>query len=251
MESLKTYVRKFMALLGRLGRYISYVWFLIPVGYYYGVKGTFKYMQTSPEKTDFYLGIDMLMLLLHIVAILFLLHRRSMVQFSLAVVVGFFMFAVAVLGGMMLESAPTDFARKHPIPEGLAYHLPLPEHADMEAKVNPADSTTYLQIRNGLQGGIYEFSFFYPQLPEGVIHLQCYEAGTGLSLSAREIKKKTRHQVGKTDNFTCLIRNKEFTIYEGDWGDCYAARVEVWFEDKKGTKRKLTEKTYGVQGWMK
>lgn len=28
-----------------------------------------------------------------------------------------------------------------------------------------------------------------------------------------------------------LISRKRFTIYEGDWGDYYAARIEVWHKD--------------------
>ena len=57
--------------------------------------------------------------------------------------------------------------------------------------------------------------------------------------------------MGGTNHFSQLVKDKEFTIFEGDWGDCYAARIEVWFKDKQGHKRKLSEKVYGVQGWMR
>ena len=57
--------------------------------------------------------------------------------------------------------------------------------------------------------------------------------------------------MGGTNHFSQLVKDKEFTIFEGDWGDCYAARIEVWFKDKQGHKRKLSEKVYSVQGWMR
>jgi hypothetical protein len=72
-----------------------------------------------------------------------------------------------------------------------------------------------------------------------------------LPLSKSKIKKKSSQEVEGTDHFACLVDARQFTIYEGDWGDCYAARIEVWFRDKQGKKRKLAEKIYGVEGWMR
>ena len=152
---------------------------------------------------------------------------------------------------MAIQSAPTGYAAEHPTPEGLVCHTPMAEHADMEKAINPTDSTTFLQIRKGIQGGIYEYSFYYPPLPEGTIWLQCYEAGKNVPLSKREIKKKTSQKTKASGNFSCLTENKEFTIYEGDWSEYYAARIEVWFKDKKGNKRKLLEKFYTVEGWSR
>lgn len=49
-----------------------------------------------------------------------------------------------------------------------------------------------------------------------------------------------------------LKSRKRFTIYEGDWGDYYAARIEVWHKDAAtGEETKLCEKTYRVEGWMR
>ena len=190
--------------------------------------------------------LNLLAGLLHVIATLFLLHRRRAVQFSISAIMWFISLLPFYVLSICLQSAPTGYAAEHPIPKGLACHTPMAEHADMEKAVNPEDSTTYLQIRKGIQGGIYEYSFFYPQLPEGTIWLQCYEAGKNVPLSKREIKKKTSQKTEGTDRFTCLAENKEFTIYEGDWSEYYAARIEVWFKDKKGNKRKLLEKFYTV-----
>lgn len=248
---LKTYLKTTLGVLCKIGDYISYVWFLIPIAFYYGLRGTWLNMQTSPEVTDFYCGISLWAFLLYIIATLFLLHRDKIAQFCIAAAVGLFMFYSMGFIGLALQSAPTSFAKNHPIPEGLAYFKPKAEGEDLQEGVNYADSTTFLQLRRSFQGGIYEYSFYYPSLPEGTIWLQCYEVTENLPLSKSRITRKSCQEVKGTDHFACIVNAKEFTIYEGDWGDCYAARIEVWFMDKKGRKRKLLEKIYGVEGWMR
>ena len=43
-----------------------------------------------------------------------------------------------------------------------------------------------------------------------------------------------------------------FTIYEGDWGKPYAARIEVWFRPDSGQpERKLLERTCKIEGWQR
>ena len=44
----------------------------------------------------------------------------------------------------------------------------------------------------------------------------------------------------------------DFTIYEGDWGQPYGARFEVWFiPDNKNEEKKLAQKNYIIEGWMR
>lgn len=244
-------MRKLLSALENCCKGISYVWFLIPIPHYIGLKGAWLNMQTSPARTDSYLSIILWMFVLFIMALVGLFHRRSHIQFCLAAFVGFVMFLAMGFIGIALQSAPTSFAADHPIPAGLAYDVPLREGEDMAAAVHPSDSTTFLQVRNTSEGGIYEYSFFYPSLPEGTIWLQCYEVTENLPLSKRSIKKKSRQEVGGTNYFSQLVKDKKFTIFEGDWGDCFAVRVEVWHKDRKGRKRKLLEKIYGMEGWMR
>lgn len=251
LKCLKTYIRKILRVLCRIGYYISYVWFLIPFVFYYGIKGAWVNMQTSPKLTDFYLGFGLWSLVLFLVAFVFLVYRRRIIQICLAVVVGILLLLVTAFTGIALASAPTSFGEDHPIPEGLTYYMPKLESEDLEEGVCSSDSTTFLQLKRSFQGGIYEYSFFYPSLPEGTIWLECYEVTENLPLSKSEIKKKSTQEVKGTKHFDCLVKEKSFTIYEGDWGDCYAARIEVWFKDKEGKKRKLFEKIYGVEGWMR
>ena len=41
------------------------------------------------------------------------------------------------------------------------------------------------------------------------------------------------------------------TIHEGDWGQYYGARFEVWFDPESGgPERKLLESNWKIEGWM-
>lgn len=68
-------------------------------------------------------------------------------------------------------------------------------------------------------------------------------------LSATRMKQATLEKVtGKGAH----VVGRKFTIYEGDWDHYYAARVEIWFVPSKGgAERKLKEKVFRVQGWMR
>ncbi len=143
------------------------------------------------------------------------------------------------------------FGKQHPIPEGLAFDLPLKSAFDQEP-VDSLDDRTYLQLWEGLQGGIYEYDFYYPALPAGDICLRCFEATKEIPLSEDRLTEASKVSVDSTYFFSQLVDKKEFTIYEGEWGDYYAARIEVWFRDAQtGKERKLTEKVYRVEGWTR
>ena len=162
-------------------------------------------MQTSPEVTDSYFEVMLWMMALLVVALVGLFHRRRHIQFCLAAFVGFIMFLAMGFIGIALQSAPTSFAADHPIPAGLAYDIPLGEREDMAAAVSAQDTTTFLQVRNGHEGGIYEYSFFYPSLPEGIIWLQCYEVTQNRPLSKKKHQEEIKAGSGWHEPFftTC------------------------------------------------
>lgn len=144
------------------------------------------------------------------------------------------------------SSQPSSFGKEHPIPENLEYNIPL-----KYKELNNCD-TCKLIIWNGFQGGIYEYSFYYPELPDGKIYLRCYEFTENIALSASKIKTESTVEV-KNHNKTGLIADRQrFKISEGDWGDYYVARIEVWFKNANTREEtKLTEKIYRVEGWSR
>ena len=181
---------------------------------------------------------------------------------------------IAVLSGgalffTILEAmfAPdtSTFGKDHPIPADLEYNLPhrteyvcdsiseilspVPDSVNVADVHNP---DSYLQIWDGLQGGIYYYDFYYGPLPAGEIYLKCFEVTEDIPLSDYRLKKASKVKINGTSTFSKLVDKQRFTIYEGVWSDYYAARIEVWFKDAKtGDEKKLLEKVYRVEGWMR
>lgn len=144
-----------------------------------------------------------------------------------------------------------SFGKDHPIPEGMTYEIPMPENAPAPA-VDSLSDDSYLQLWNGIQGGIYLYSFSYPALPDGEVYLRCFEATENIELSASRLKGASTVEVKGHTGFGPVVERQQFSIYEGDWEDYYAARVEVWHHDAStGKETKLLEKTYRVEGWMR
>jgi len=118
--------------------------------------------------------------------------------------------------------------------------------------VNPHDVNTYLSIRNGMQGGIYTYDFYYGPLPAGEIFLRCFEVTENIPLSEDRLTRSSKVKINRTKSFSKLVNEQQFTIYEGVWKDYYAARIEVWFKNAATQEeKKLVEKVYRVEGWQR
>jgi len=142
------------------------------------------------------------------------------------------------------------FGKDHPIPEGLEYSLPL--DSTSTAVADSLDSSSWLVLWNGVQGGIYKYDFYYGPLPAGEIFLRCFEANDNVPLSVDRIEERSKVVIDSTASFAQLANKQEFTIYEGEWEDYYAARIEVWHRDAATRQeKKLLEKVFRVEGWMR
>lgn len=183
-----------------------------------------------------------------VLLVLLLFHKEWKRLFlSMAIVVG--IVVVLPFVSLIAMSAPDGFARHHPIPEGMELNIPL---GDGEATIDSNNVDSFLQIWNGDQGGIYEYDFYYPQLSAGTIFLRCFEAGKNEPLSEDRLLRSS--SVGNTAvvEFSKVVKKQKFTIYEGDWEEYYAVRVEVWHRDSISCKEtKLMEKIYRMEGWMR
>lgn len=168
-----------------------------------------------------------------------------------------------LLIGMFFDSMPDKFGKEHPIPEGLEYSIPI---TDSVCKLNATDgamftpvsidstdTTSWLQIWNGSQEGIYNFAFYWPALEDGEVYLRCFEVTENIELSKKSVKSRTTTQVVNHYSFGQIVEpnHKRFAIHEGDWDDYYAVRVEVWHNPIHGKPHKLMEKIYRMEGWTR
>lgn len=169
-----------------------------------------------------------------------------------ALTVTCFLYIFSLAMEQAFNPGPDNFGKEHPIPTGLDYNIPLEEREELPCPVDSTIQNTWLQIWNDFQGGMYTYDFHYPEIEEGEIFLRCYEATKNKPLSSKRIAEASKVAVPSTTSFSKLVEGQSFTIYPGDWGDYYAARIEVWHRDAKtGNERKLMEKVYRVEGWQR
>ena len=188
-----------------------------------------------------------------IILLIFKKWWRFLCSFILgALTVTYFLYQLNIAIGLAFNPGPDDFGKEHPIPTWLDYNLPLEEGEEPPYPIDSIASNTWLQIWNDFQGGIYTYDFHYPALEEGWIYLRCYEATENIPLSPERISEASMVATPSTTSFSKVVKKQNFKIYPGDWGDYYAARIEVWHKDAKtGKERKLMEKVYRVEGWQR
>lgn len=170
---------------------------------------------------------------------------------------------IAMFAASLFSMEPDDFGKKHPIPDGLEYNIPITDSVQgwnaqdgfmfTPVEIDSTDTNSWLQIWNGGQGGIYNFAFYWPALEDGDVYLRCFEVTENIELSKDRLKARTTTQVSNHKSFGQVVdpNHKDFTIYEGDWEDYYAVRVEVWHKPIHGKTHKLMEKIYRMEGWMR
>lgn len=220
--------------------------------------------QTAEWLVWAYLVISVLsVLLLLAVAIEAFVHRR--VKKGIGIIVADIVWLAVLFVENYLVSMlffftlPDHYADRHPIPEGLELNEPLNieivypyrDTSYTAALVDTADPQTWLQLAGEM--GRYRYDFYYPELEDGDIFLRCFEAGSGDPLSEEHITFRTWTEVKGHKEFgqVANMRQKDFQLYEGDLGEYYAVRVEVWHQNIYGEEHKLLEKLYRMDGWTR
>lgn len=208
----------------------------------------------TPSILETIIGILLLLVIIALLAswVLLLINKqwlKAFLSFIVSAVVGCILLIPLTLSAM---SSPDGFGKDHPIPEGLEYNLPLPFESEKVELVDSLNNKTYLQIWNDSQGGMYKYDFYYGSLGPGEVFLRCYEVSSNIPLSEDRLIEESRVSVSPQKQFGKVVNKQSFTIYEGDWDDYYAARIEVWFKDTETNQEsKLMEKVYRVEGWMR
>ncbi len=209
-------------------------------------------------------GLATIILLLQLLAFVTLLIEKRWwraVGAFFSGALSFIFFVSIPIVNMFFSSMPDDFGKKHVIPEGMEMNIPITDancswnatdgFTFTPVDIDSTDSNSWLQIWNGEQGGIYHYAFYWPALSDGEIYLRCFEATKDTELSASRLKPRTTVRVFGHNEFGQVVPPTEFTIYEGDWEDYYAVRVEVWHKPTGGEPHKLMEKIYRMEGWMR
>lgn len=183
--------------------------------------------------------------------ILALIRKKFLMSFGIfcgGVLSGIGFFIISFVLWAVTPPEKDTFGQDHPIPEDLV--CLEPDESFCEEDVDSTDASTWLRIQHEYQPGRYEFQYFSTALPDGYIYLKCYEATANIRLSEDRILKHTQTEVSHHTVFGPVGGYSVFTVYEGDIGDLYAVRAEVWHHETATNKeRMLCQKVYRMQGW--
>jgi hypothetical protein len=155
------------------------------------------------------------------------------------------------------QSAPDGYADNLTLPDAIPLSIPQDNMAELYGLVpdslrTEARKPLEFSLFNGLQPGIYDYGIWLGKIDSGTIYLKAYEITKGERLSATSLKTSSSIPVyNPTDILRRFNTEESFTIYEGDWGNPYAARFEIWYRPNKGEERKLTSKNFKIEGWQR
>ena len=155
------------------------------------------------------------------------------------------------------QSKPDKFADNLTIPTDIPIETPLDidlgNRKRPDSIVNAKKSDVDFVLYNSSQPGLYEYDVWLGKMDSGTVYLKVYEVthNDRLSESSLTHEKGILRVANSSDNVKRFSTKEDFTIYEGDWGKPYAARFEVWYKPDNGKERKLIEKNYKIEGWMR
>lgn len=172
---------------------------------------------------------------------------------------------VGVLGIIFIGSFMSMFG---PDTDTFADNLKLPENVELDKPIDllrgddyewlRPDSTIQrknfdFQLYASFQPGLYEYDFWTDNEMSGIAYLKVFEITQVVQLSESRLKERSSIRI-KSNNgeLRKFGTTDHFTIYEGDWGKPYGARFELWFKpDGESFEKKILEKNYIIEGWMR
>lgn len=149
---------------------------------------------------------------------------------------------------------PDTYADNLKIPENIEIYEPIGDGWEIRPdSILQLDRKEFdFQIYKSFQPGLYEYDVWIGEIDTGTVYLKVYEITKNDRLSRKSAKKRSSIKVGNTTNeIKRFGTQNHFTIHEGEWGKPYAARFEVWYKPYSGKEKKLTEKNYKIEGWMR
>ncbi|MBB4802974.1 hypothetical protein HNP37_003049 [Flavobacterium nitrogenifigens] len=231
----------FVQIKNALIKYFKTWW--LPIAFYVIPIGL--YMLGSILKRDFLIDAFLFTIYLNIAG--------NIISSIVQIVIGkwYFLFPQLIISfflflwlGLFFLFSPPDFYGAHKvIPNDIEISKPLdsiPEDKEFE-KNN-------LVLSCLSQPGIYNFYINAKPKELGHFYIKAFEITSNDRLSEDRIKNRSDIKV---ENLEPKLYSGEFTIYEGSWGDKYAARIELWFIPQNKKEYKIAERNYIVEGWMR
>ena len=176
-------------------------------------------------------------------------YFQGILQIIMTLAIGVIGFAFFLL---TLFFFPHDyFAKNLKIPQNIKFEKPLNFNDSIKPETLNGQIPTLI-LHDGFQPGIYQYELYLNKIEKGFIYLKIYEITQNEILSEESIKESSKINVyNPTHELKKFKLKEDFTISEGNWGEYYGSRIEVWYqpENKNEKERKLFSKNYIIQGW--
>ena len=146
--------------------------------------------------------------------------------------------------GIIMTYSPPDYYGAHKdIPENIDFSNPL----DSLPKNKEFEKYDFVLINN-FQPGLYLYHTDYRPAETGHFYVKAFEINSNDRLSGERMNERSKVVV---DNLEPQIWKGEFTVYEGDWGDKYGSRMELWYQPSHGEEYKVEERNFIIEGWQR
>lgn len=152
----------------------------------------------------------------------------------------FLFYCVAII---FTYSPPDYYGADKEIPANINFSNPL----DSLPTVAEFEKHDFVLINN-FQPGLYIYQTDYRPDETGFFYVRAFEINTNDRLSGERMKERSKVIV---DNLEPQIWKGEFTVYEGDWGDKYGSRMELWYQPLNGQEYKVEERNFIIEGWQR
>lgn len=138
-------------------------------------------------------------------------------------------------------------------PDYYGVHKEIPENIDFS---NPLDSLPISEefkehdfvLINNFQPGLYIYQTDHKPTESGYFYVKAFEINSNDRLSGERMKVSSKVPV---DNLEPQIWKGKLTVYEGDWGDKYGSRMELWYQPSNGQEYKVEERNFIIEGWQR
>ena len=144
--------------------------------------------------------------------------------------------------------------------ESKFYNIEIPENLKFEKPIefltnSQIDSLKKLKVNDdkliviGSGYGGYNFYMWHKPIEKGDIYIKAFELTQKVRLSEWKLSNRTKNTITKLSNEYQLYQGST-VIDEGTFENFYPTRIELWFKSEKSDiEKKLTEKSYLIDGW--
>lgn len=216
--------------------------------------GMFYFLGLMSEKKIFVEISERIYFISVIITILSGVYALIKLQFLRGLgLIGVVILALVSLGSILMFYPNDFFADDLEIPKNIRFEKPLGNFEILDRTDSVTifkESNLNFNLVNFFQQGTYDYYIWFKPTQTGDIFLKIFEITQNTPLSKERIESESRIQV-KSGEDSLKLYQQHFTIYEGDWGKPYGARIELWFKPIRGKSFRVLQKNYVVEGWMR